>query len=190
MPVLTRKNELTNGKRNMRLGLQPSITKSLLINTMSLFASSEVNHLIFYTCRFAASYKVFWSLRDSNNVVSQWLLRCRSILKHLFNWGTKGLTLVLLLPTSVPPFPCSNIPANLHAKVVFQSGRSSTLWLFSSCLAEGSQDNDVLKAGQHVWSHVYGPSPEPWSPQNNYSPNLIGNLSSLSVLNVHLLHWG
>jgi len=41
MPVLTRKNELTNGKRNMRLGLQPSITKAVLINTMFLFPAQK-----------------------------------------------------------------------------------------------------------------------------------------------------
>lgn len=62
----------------------------------------------------------------------------------------KGLILVLLSPTCMPPFPCSSILTNPCAEVVFHSGRSSTVWLYSSCLAEESQDNDVLKAGQDV----------------------------------------
>jgi len=44
---------------------------------------------------------------------------------------------VLLLPANMPPFPWSSIPANLHAEVIFHSDRSSTLWLYSSYLAEG-----------------------------------------------------
>lgn len=55
----------------MRLGLQPSITKTLLINKMSLFPNTEVNDLIFYTGRCTVSYKVFQSLKGSNKVVSR-----------------------------------------------------------------------------------------------------------------------